>query len=199
MQINSDDGLKLIPLFDVSDTLGFQCDKVLGPESWYGAIYYNILLHEQHGKKFYTLFGFDANDYWSNKKFIEILTFENHKPVFGAPLIYVTDSTGKTTIYNRYFIEYKHNTEVGMNYYADRDMIVFDHLEPYKEKYRGLYFTYIPDGSYEGFKWEDGKWDWIKKVFHYSIGKNDDPPVPKPVLDGEQKKLYESKSPRKTN
>ncbi|NNC94892.1 MAG: hypothetical protein HKN92_04970 [Chitinophagales bacterium] len=196
IQMNSDE-LKLFPLYDVSDTLPFHCNKILSPEKWYGSIYYNILAHEVDGDKIYTLFGFDANDYWSNKKFIEIMRFEDGKPVFGSdPLIVVTDSLGNSKEYNRFFIEYKHNSNVGMNYYPEDDMIVYDHLKPFKKKYDGLYFAYIPDGSYEGFKWENEQWNWVKKVFHFSIGHRDDPPMPTPVLDQEKQKLYDPRSSR---
>ena len=44
------------------------------------------------------------------------------------------------------------------------DMIVFDHLiseseEPVKK------FTLIPDGTYEGFKWKNGKWVHVDDAF----------------------------------
>ena len=47
-------------------------------------------------------------------------------------------------------------------------MIVFDHLisetdEPAKKN------TYIPDGSYEGFKWKNGQWVHVDKLFDYKL------------------------------
>ena len=47
-------------------------------------------------------------------------------------------------------------------------MIVFDHLisesdEPEKKN------TYIPDGSYEGFKWVNGQWLHVDKVFDFAL------------------------------
>jgi hypothetical protein len=48
------------------------------------------------------------------------------------------------------------------------DMIVFDHLisesnEPQKK------FTLIPDGDYEGFKWQNGKWVHVTKLFNQAL------------------------------
>ena len=29
--------------------------------------------------------------------------------------------------------------------------------------------TYIPDGSYEGFKWKDGQWVHVDKIFDFKL------------------------------
>jgi hypothetical protein len=44
-------------------------------------------------------------------------------------------------------------------------MIVFDHLisesdEPDRKE------TYVPDGDYEGFVWENGQWLHVPKIFN---------------------------------
>ena len=44
------------------------------------------------------------------------------------------------------------------------DMIVYDHLiseteEPTRKE------TFVPDGDFEGFKWENGQWIHVPKVF----------------------------------
>jgi hypothetical protein len=43
-------------------------------------------------------------------------------------------------------------------------MIIYDHLisesnEPKRKE------TYIPDGDYEGFKWQNGQWLHVDKIF----------------------------------
>jgi hypothetical protein len=60
-------------------------------------------------------------------------------------------------------------------------MIIFDHLisesnEPAKK------YTYIPDGDYEGFKWVNGKWQHIEKVFNQKL-EDGQAPVVKPVTE----------------
>ena len=65
-----------------------------------------------------------------------------------------------------------------MIYDPEMDMIVFDHLisesnEPQKK------FTLIPDGDYEGFKWQNGKWVHVEKVFDQKLEDGQEPrPVP---------------------
>ena len=40
----------------------------------------------------------------------------------------------------------------------------------------------IGDGDYEGFKWENGKWKYILKVFN-QVTPEDQPPMPEPMRD----------------
>lgn len=183
MQLNSED-LKLTPLFDYSDTMTVHPQEILSASNWYGAVYYKCLQNEVNGKKYYTLFGFDEADFVSNRKILEILSFDNeNKAVFGAPLLSYTDSFNVTTTKNRLFVEYNDKASVKLNYDEEMKNILFDHLVPPSDKEEGAWFTYVPDGTYEGFEWKDNKWTWIEKMFHYSIGEPDSPPMPKPILD----------------
>ena len=61
-------------------------------------------------------------------------------------------------------------------------MIIYDHLisennQPDKK------YTYIPDGDYEGFKWENGKWLHVDKVFTFKL-QDGQAPVEKPLKEG---------------
>lgn len=183
LQMNSED-LKLYPLFDYSDTLDYQTQKVLTHDNWYGGLYYKCLLNEHNGKKYYTFFAFDDADFVSNRKFMEVVHFENNQPVFGAPLVEKRDSAGNVIeTKTRFFIEYNDEVPASFNYNEPMQIILFDHLVPPSDKQEGALFTYVSDGTYEGFKWENGKWQWIEKVFHYDIGENDKPPMPHPKFD----------------
>lgn len=76
IQINTKNGeLKLFPLFDYSMFTGKPVDSVRSNDNWIGAIYYKIILKEYRGKKYYTLLGFDDFSVSSNKKWIEVLSF----------------------------------------------------------------------------------------------------------------------------
>jgi len=170
IQINTPDGeLKLYPLFDYSMYTGKPVDSVRTKDNWIGAIYYKMIMKENRGKKYYTLLGFDDYTVSSNKKWMEILTFnDRHEPVFGAPLISFKEDTAKKPVQARFSMEYKKEANTLFNYDPDLDMVVFDHLisetdEPEKKN------TYIPDGSYEGFKWKDGQWVHVDKLFDYKL------------------------------
>jgi hypothetical protein len=64
-------------------------------------------------------------------------------------------------------------------------MITFDHLIPQDPSTEGIYYTYVPDGSYEAFQWKHGKWNYISSVFNSTMK---EPVFPKPV-DFEKKKF----------
>ena len=174
----------MLPLFDHSDTMNVHPQEILSHDNWYGAIYYKCLQHEIADKPYYTLLGYDEADFVSNRKILEILSFdENEQGVFGAPLISVTDSFGNTQIKNRMFLEYNQKANVKLNFDEEMNQMIFDHLVAPSEAEEGAWFTYIPDGTYEGLEWVNNTWTWIEKMFHYSIDKPDSPPMPNPILD----------------
>lgn len=184
--------MKIFPLVDNSDTMQAHTQQILGKNNWYGCLYYNVLLHIVNKKKYYTLFGYERGDFLTKRKILEVLSFnEKKEPVFGAPLFlkHEGDSAKPLRIdtFNRYFIEYKWKANPTMNYDKKLDLIVFDHLVPPNEKARDTYFTYVQDGTYEGFKWVNNHWRWIEKVFTFSIDENDNPPIPAPLFGNPRK------------
>lgn len=170
IQINTPNGeLKLYPLFDYSMYTNKPGDSVRTKDNWIGAIYYRMIMKEHKGKKYYTLLGFDDFAVSSNKKWMEVLTFnERQEPVFGAPLISFKEDTAKKPVQTRFSIEYKKEANTLLNYDPDLDMIVFDHLISESEE-PGKKNTYIPDGTYEGFKWKDGQWVHVDKLFDFKL------------------------------
>lgn len=180
--------LKIFPLLDLSDTMSYQPQHILSHNNWYGALYYNIIIKYVDRKPVYTLFGFEAADWATRRKVVEILSFDdNGVPRFGAPLFHYQYEdtarfykTGDTL--SRFFIEYKAKAPTVLNYDKQMEMIVFDHVAPPSQKAHGATFTYVPDGTYEGFKWNNNRWNWVEKVFTYSIDENDNPPIPAPLF-----------------
>ncbi len=177
----SDGSLQLYPLIDKSDRISDINDTVTSNLAWIGALYYKIIEEKSFGKNYYTLLGFDDNNLSSDRKIIEILTFKNDRPVFGGPFFSFQDNGLHQKSIARYIMEYKKNAGPRLNYDKDLHIIVYEHLisetgEP-KKKY-----TYIPDGDYEGLRWEDGKWVHIEKVFN-QITPEGQEPVPDPILD----------------
>ncbi len=190
IQMKTKDGsLKLFPLFDASDFAGVPTDSVRTNKNWIGAIYYNIIMKEFKGKKYYTLFGFDDNDFSSTRKWLEVLTFDaNGQPVFGGNYFdYKDDELKNPQPVERFLLEYQKDAHARMVYDPDLNMIVFDHLisesnEPQKK------YTLIPDGDYEGFKWQNGKWVHVDKLFNQAL-KDGQAPRPQPLFDEKGSRL----------
>lgn len=184
IQMRTKDGsLKLFPLFDVSDYAAIPTDSVHTNKNWIGAIYYNIIEKEFKGKKYYTLFGYDDNDMASTRKWLEVLTFNAAgEPVFGGNYFnYKDDELKAPQPVDRFLLEYQKDARARLVYDPEMDMVVFDHLisennQPQKK------FTLIPDGDYEAFKWQNGKWVHVPKLFNQAL-KDGEAPRPEPLYD----------------
>jgi hypothetical protein len=183
IQINTADGtLKLFPLIDRSFLIQSPYDTVTNNEWWIGSIYYKIIKKEYEGKNYYSLLGYDENTMRSTKKRIEVLSFnDKNQPVFGGPFFSFDEDTVRRPMQSRFWIEFKKDGNARMQYDEELDMIIFDHLisesnEPAKK------YTYIPDGDYEGFKWKDGRWVHINKVFNFKL-KDGEAPVAIPITE----------------
>jgi hypothetical protein len=192
---------KFIPLLDFSEFTTGAKDSVRSNRNWIGAVYYNMVKTQFNGKNYYTLFGIDYNELRSNKKWIEVLTFnERNEPVFGGPYFsFEKDSIPKPPAY-RYSIEYKKDASTLVNFVEDEKKILVDHLisetdEPERK------WTFVPDGDYEGFTWENGRWVHIEKVFTFKL-QDGQAPVGEQLIDNRgnknEEKLMEKSEKNKT-
>lgn len=197
-----DGSLKLIPLRDYSEFADDPLDSTRTKVNWIGAVYYNVIKTQYNGRNYYTLFGFDGNSYRTNKKWIDVMTFDAQgNPIFGAQRFFSFDSDKpKRQPQYRFSIEYKKEASTTLNYNEDLNMILVDHLISENDEPENAW-TFVPDGDYEGFKWVNGKWQHVEKVYNEKIDmKGVDPllgnaPNENPLLDKEgninQQKLDE--------
>ena len=182
IQMKTADGsLKLFPLIDKSDVTLDMLDTVGNNFGWIGAVYYKIIQTMAGGKNYYTLLGYDENNIRSNKKVIEVLSFENDQPIFGGSYFNFSDNTTLKQNPGRLILEYKKNASPRLVYDKEQDLIIYEHLvsETGEDKKK---YTYIGDGDYEGLKWKDGKWVHVDKVFTQTT-KEGDEPIPNPIRD----------------
>lgn len=154
IQIKSkNNNVSLIKLTDNSDKISLPQEKILDNTNWYGALYYKILTNNYKNKTYYTLFGWDGNDNFTNKKIIETLIIKRKTPQFGDPIIKMGDET-----YNRIIFEYSKQAKMMLRYDEQEELIVFDHLAPSLKKFKGQYMYYGPDLSQDGLQFENGYW-----------------------------------------
>lgn len=184
IQMNTPDGsLKLFPLFDNSMFTKNPLDSVRSHQNWIGAIYYRIVQKEHNGKQYYTLLGFDDFSINSNKKWMEVLHFnERGEPVFGGRFFSFKNDTIKRPDQLRFHIEYKKEAKTFFNYDPEKDYIVFDHLVSESDEPEDK-STYIPTGEFEAFEWKDGQWVHIPKLdFNFRL-KDGEFPVEATIYD----------------
>jgi hypothetical protein len=182
IQMRTQDGsLKLYPLIDKSDITINLADTIANNKGWIGAVYYNIIQKRSANQNYYTLIGYDENNIRSNKKIIEVLNFSTGEPTFGGSYFSFEEDSVFKPAASRYIMEYKKTYGPKLNYDADMDMIVVEHLisesnQPNKK------WTLVGDGDYEGFKWKNGKWVHVEKIFS-EVTPEGKPPIPDPVRD----------------
>ena len=144
-------------------------------EDWYGCIYTNI---KKMDKGKYLLFGFDASTQYDNQKLLDPLTITDNGLQFGAPIIEDKESLG--TFVNTLVISYSSDATVSLSYNKGLDLIIQDHLEPRLGLQARQGVTNIPDGTYEGYYLNKGKWMYKAKLYDHVY---EDAPRPKPVFN----------------
>ena len=166
IQMHTKDGsLKLIPLYDNSPFTDNPVDSIRNNKQWIGAVYYSIVLKTFNNKKYYTLIGYDENDARTTKKWVEVLTFdENNQPIFGGKYFsYPNDELKPPQPAYRFCLEFKKEANARLNYDQQLDLITFAHLISENGDVASKN-TLIPMGTFEGFKWVDGKWQYVPIV-----------------------------------
>jgi hypothetical protein len=201
IQMRTNDGsLKLVALRDFSEFTPNALDSVRTKANWIGAVYYDIVKTSFNGKNYYTLIGFDNNSVMSNKKWLEVLTFdEKNEPVFGGTYFSFEKDSIKRTTQFRYNLEYKKEARAILKYDEDSKLIIVDHLISETDEPENKW-SYVPDGDYEAFKWQNGKWLHIDKLYNYKLEEGQ-APVGDPLMDikgnKDEKKLQEKSDKNK--
>ncbi len=158
-----------IVLRDSAQALGLEREFELGPEQWYGALYYNVHSFElADGRPAWVLFGFDADGFAHRRKVADVLSFgpRTGAPLFGAE-VFVGSEDSETRRQARLILEYRTDARVGLNFDPALDGIVFDHLVTGPPVRRGDPPAYVPDGSYDGYVYaaDAGEWRWRMEWF----------------------------------
>ncbi|MCS7036102.1 MAG: hypothetical protein RMJ33_01395 [Saprospiraceae bacterium] len=183
--------LKLFPLidrrFELSD---MPTREALPPNRWYGAVYYNLRPFETRRGRMYLLFGLDGHTFFEKRKVMDVLSFDaKGEPVLGAPVFERNGQLGE----HRLILEYSAEAKVRLNWDDYYKMVLFDHLIPWPSPHTAEGITHVPDGSYDGFKLEKGRWVFVEKVFRDS---QEEAPRPYPVLDEKDRRDLLGRPPK---
>lgn len=159
VQMNTGDKLLMYPLGDYTPYMKHPEDTVTDNTKWYGAMYYKIIPVYTEQNPYYVLLGWKGNTVKSNKKVIDVITFRDNRPVFGHS---VFDGNGKNR--KRVVFEYARQASMLLKYDAEKHLIVFDHLAPPDKKQKGKMEMYGPDLSYDGYRFKNGRWEYVENL-----------------------------------
>lgn len=159
--VNQANEYVLYPLSDKSAQMKSPEDQTVTNKDWYGALYYEIIPSGNEEDRYYVLLGWDGNDLFTNRKVIDVLWFdENYVPNFGKPVLQFSQED----IRQRVVFEFAETSTMKLRYEPKLKMIIFDHLVPSKPEFEGKYEYYGSDFTFDGLKFEDGKWTLNENV-----------------------------------
>lgn len=181
IQMNTGE-LELIPLIDRSFEIDHIEQEVLSPEKWFGALYYNIKDFDTNEGKKYLLFGFDGNNFFTKRKIVDVLSFENGKASFGAPVFISEDPAHSFSPKNRLELVFSAEASIKLNYDEHLDLLIFDHLIQAGTSIASQGPVNLPDGSYEAYKLKNGYWTYVPKVFSHMY-ENEEETRQSPLFD----------------
>lgn len=153
-----------IPLIDRSDSLLTKNVEyaVCTNEQWFGALYYKIVTTQFKKQTYYTLLGLDKADSSCNRKVADVLTIDKKgKITLGARIF---KKINEPELRSRLILSYADDANIILRYTEAEPgnyMIVFDNLIALPKPIKGKN-NMVPDGSFDGLKWEKGQ--WVQKV-----------------------------------
>lgn len=177
---------QIFPLQDASETMDDPEYEVVDATEWYGSVYYNLKAFDTPEGTQYLLFGFDGYRFFDKRKVVDVLRFRDGTPVFGAPVFAKVEEGRSPITQNRLVREYSAAASIRCNFDPEHDVILLDHMALVR-RVDGNGMSLIPDGTYEGYRYQDGLWVYEEKLFHVIL---DTPPRPKPILDTNKKDLF---------
>jgi hypothetical protein len=149
---------EIIPLVDNSANIRNAEQQDLDAKNWYGGLYYQIAYIKKAGRKYYTLLSWDGNDGYSTKKIMDVMYFSGKNKIkFGLPIF----KQNKKESQKRVILEYDSKTSISVKYHNKEQRIVFNHLVPPRKDLEGLEEYYIPEGTFNAYQYNKGKW-WLQ-------------------------------------
>lgn len=131
----------------------------LGPDRWYGALYYQLIEVRKGGKTWYTLLGWKGHSATETRKVIEVLSFRGGKPRFGAPLFGQARRKEMRKVY-----AYAFQASMMLRYEPALKRIVLDHLAPLQPGIDGKGPLMGPSMSFDAFVWGKGQWRFERDI-----------------------------------
>lgn len=159
-------GNMVVELKDATDPTSVPEFATLGPDKWYGALYYDVVPVKKGGKTLYTLLGWKGFSKVETRKVVEVLMFKGTSPRFGSDVFDGLDAKGKPWRAKKSRLVYGFNFEVKMSlkWAAQEGMIVMDHLSPSRQDLGGQWPFYGPDLSYDGYRWQKNHWVYLRDI-----------------------------------
>lgn len=207
LQVYNDHRKKYViyPLYDKRNSIDYPNTHIGDQNNWYGAVYFRVVPLVAKNKTYYTLFGWNGNNLFTNQKIIEVLHFRSDQsPVFGANIFKKYPSK-----VSRVILEYAKNSVLALKYEKQAyeqstgkkdpktkkmiyetvwdNLIIYEELAPLEDGLDGISAYLVPESSLnQGFVADNGKWLYLPRVKGYN------PDVKKPDYEIKRREFYQS-------
>jgi len=148
-----------IAVYELRDmTKGIPSPEVpeLGPDRWYGALYYQVIPVKKGARTYYTLLGWKGYSKVETRKVIEVLSFKSGRPRFGAALF----GKGKLKAMRKVY-GFSFQATMTLRYDPVMEGILLDHLSPSRADMKDQPAYYGPDMTHDAYFWYKGEW-WFE-------------------------------------
>jgi hypothetical protein len=153
------DMVRLIELNDTSAEMDKVEGRICKPSEWYGALYYEVVPFKKGKSQQYLLLGWDGDTRITNKKVIDVLSFNGQSIRFGSPVFKTPEGLKKRVVFT-----YGEQSHMSLVYQPKDKRLVFDHLAPRNQSLEGRLQFYGPDMSFDALALSKGKWNWASNV-----------------------------------
>lgn len=157
----TDEKVIVTELIDKSAELEKLETKTFTANTWFGALYYEIIHDKKIGEDYYTVLGWDGNNLMTNKKVIDVIVVDNKGNIkLGAPIFKMEKRTQRRVIF-----EYSKNASMSLKYHPKQQQIIFDFLVPASSRVKGIYEYYGPAlDTFDALTLTKNKWVYEKDV-----------------------------------
>ena len=132
-------------------------DNPCSVEDWTGGLVYKILSAEDG----YYLLTFKMIDAFTKVKTLEPISI-NEGITLGRPGAFDINRRGASA---RLSLVHSADSNAQITYESSTRRFIFDHLIAVQGRMEGQGPTFVPDGSYRAFEYQDGGWTYIDKLY----------------------------------
>jgi len=151
---------KLVAFDTESGEDGLDEDETIKLSDWTGALVYRILQVDDN----YMLWTFRFTDTYTKIKTCEPLIVSSDGITLGNKIF--QEEEGSPNYKYRHVLQYSADTNATLDFYEDSNRILFDNLIIMQGRMVGQGVTFVADGSYRGYDYQNGRWIAKDKLFH---------------------------------
>ena len=157
---------KTVPLVPKSYDVAESAYDTYDPENWLAVHYYDVVRFAENQ---YLLLGYNSSNPVMNMKIAETLTVSDENIQFGHEWFQMDGDPVRPHMKNRIVLQYDKRSSARMAYDLETKTLFYDHVIPMETMEKKDEISWVPDGSYEGFRLEGNKWMYVEKLFNRQV------------------------------